>query len=199
MELRSLRSPSGNRIVGFWAAARNAGDRAGIVSYDVNLHGLSEPSVSSIVSSLPPALRRFVVSEDRMSKSLILALVFAGLPVAAYAQDNPTRAGAEAGGAVGGAVGAIVTAPLAAAAGPVGGLTGAEAPRFHHYVIEQNVPSYAWAGHPQVVVGDVLPPAGVTLYTVPPQFGVTAYNYTVVDNTPVLVDPRTRKVVEVVP
>ena len=53
--------------------------------------------------------------------------------------------------------------------------------------------------HPQVVVGDVLPEQGVTIYPVPPQYGVTAYDYTVVDNTPVLVDPRTRRVVEVVP
>jgi len=131
-----------------------------------------------------------------MSKALIFALLFAGLPATAYAQDNPVR---DAGGAVGSAVGAAVTAPLAAAAGLVGGLTGAEAPRFHHYVVEQNVPSYAWAGHPGVVVGDVLPPQGVMLYPVPPQYGVTAYDYTVVDNTPVLVDPTTRRVVEVVP
>jgi hypothetical protein len=135
-----------------------------------------------------------------MSKPLIFALVFfAGLPMAAYAQDNPVRAGAEAGGAVGGAVGAVVTAPLAAAAGLVGSLTGAEAPRFHHYVVEQNLPSYTWAEHPRVVVGDVLPPHRVILYPVPPQFGVSAYDYTVVDNTPVLVDPTTRRVVEVVP
>jgi Protein of unknown function (DUF1236) len=134
-----------------------------------------------------------------MSKALIFALVFAGLPAAAYAEDNPVKAGAEVGGAVGGAVGAAVTAPLAAAAGIVGGLTGAEAPRFHHYVVEQNVPSYVWAGHPRVVVGDVLPPQGVTLYPVPPEYGVRGYDYTVVDNTPVLVDPTTRRVVEVVP
>jgi hypothetical protein len=134
-----------------------------------------------------------------MSKALIFGIVFAALPAAAYAQDNPMRAGAEAGGAVGGAVGAAVTAPLAAAAGVVGGLTGAEAPRFHHYIVEQNVPSYAWPDHPRVVVGDVLPAQGVTIYPVPPQFGVSAYDYTVVDNTPVLVDPTTRRVVEVVP
>ena len=134
-----------------------------------------------------------------MSKALIFALLFVGLPAAAYAQDNPVRAGEAAGGAVGAAAGAVVTAPLAAAAGLVGGLTGAEAPRFHHYVVEQKVPSYVWAGHPQVVVGDVLPPQGVTLYPVPPQYGVSAYDYTVVDNTPVLVDPTSRRVVEVVP
>lgn len=120
-----------------------------------------------------------------MRKALIFILLFAGLPAAAYADENP--------------VGAIITAPFDAAAGIVGGLTGANVPRFHQYVIEENVPSYTWVEHPHVVVGDVLPAEGVTFYQVPPQFGVTRYQYTVVDNTPVLVDPATRRIVEVVP
>jgi uncharacterized protein DUF1236 len=139
-----------------------------------------------------------------MTKAIMFALLAAAaLPAAAYAQENPARAGAEAGagaaGAVGGAVGAIVGAPLGAAAGIVGGLTGAMAPRFHQYVVQENVPSYVWVGHPRVVVGDVLPAQGVTLYPVPSEYGVTRYEYTVVDNTPVLVEPSTRRVVEVVP
>ena len=122
-----------------------------------------------------------------MSKGLILALLFAGLPAAAYADEG------------GGVIGAIVRAPGEAAAGIVGGLTGTEAPRFHHYVVEENVPSYTWAEHPRVVVGDVLPADGVTFYPVPREYGVTQYQYTVVDTTPVLVDPSTRRIVEVVP
>jgi hypothetical protein len=141
-----------------------------------------------------------------MSKSLIFALLLAGLPAAAYAQetrDNPVGAGAAAGdavgGAVGGAVGAVVGAPVGAAAGIVGGLTGAMAPRFHHYVVERHIPSYEWRDHPHVVVGEMLPAEGVRLYPVPPEYGVRNYQYTVVDNVPVLVDPRTRRIVEVVP
>lgn len=122
-----------------------------------------------------------------MSKGLILALLFAGLPAAAYADEG------------GGAIGALVRAPGNIASGIVGGLTGTEAPRFHHYVVEEHVPSYTWAQHPRVVVGDVLPAEGVTLYPVPREYGVTQYQYTVVDNTPVLVDPSTRRVVEIVP
>ena len=117
-------------------------------------------------------------------------------------EDNPVNAGAAAARpprGVGGAVGAVVGAPLGAAAGIVGGLTGAMAPRFHHYVVEEHVPSYAWRKPSAVVVGDVLPAEGVTLYPVPREYGVTRYEYTVVDNTPVLVDPSTRRVVEVVP
>ena len=68
-----------------------------------------------------------------MSKALIFAVLFAGLPAAAYADEG------------GGAIGAIVRAPGEAAAGIIGGLTGTEAPRFHHYVVEENVPSYTWA------------------------------------------------------
>ena len=56
-----------------------------------------------------------------------------------------------------------------AAAGIVGGLTGAMAPRFHHYVVEEHVPSYQWREHPHVVVGKVLPAEGVSLYPVPPE------------------------------
>ena len=114
------------------------------------------------------------------------------LPVAARSQDTPAS---EAGGAVG----AIVRAPVDAAAGLVGGLTGANQPRFRHYVIERRVPSYEWPDHPRVVVGDVLPSEGVTLYRVPPEYGVTTYQYTVVDNQPVLVDPYSRRNVEIVP
>ncbi len=50
-----------------------------------------------------------------------------------------------------------------------------------------------------MVVGEVLPAEGVRLYPVPPEYGVSRYEYTVVDDTPVLVDPSTRRVVEVVP
>jgi hypothetical protein len=123
-----------------------------------------------------------------MTKALMFAVLFAGLPAAAYADEGS-----------GGAIGAIVRAPGEVAAGIVGGLTGTEAPRFHHYVVEEKVPSYTWAGHPRVVVGDVLPAEGVTLRPVPREYGVTNYQYTVVDNTPVLVDPATRRIVEVVP
>jgi hypothetical protein len=125
-----------------------------------------------------------------MPKAMIVALLFVGLPAAAYAEDN----------GVVGAAGAIARAPLDAAAGIVGGLTGAEGPRFHRYVVEQNVPSYTWADHPHVVVGDVLPADGVTLRPLPPDYQVTGgYQYTIVDNTPVLVDPGSRRIVEIVP
>ena len=90
-----------------------------------------------------------------MSKALILALVLAGLPAAAYADEG------------GGVIGAIVRAPGDAAAGIVGGLTGAEAPRFHHYIVEENVLIQLYERSIRAVVGDVLPSEGVTFYPVP--------------------------------
>jgi hypothetical protein len=44
----------------------------------------------------------------------------------------------------------------------------------------------------------VLPEAGVTYYDVPPEYSVREYRYTVVNETPVLVEPRTRRVIEVI-
>ena len=140
-----------------------------------------------------------------MSKALIFAALLAVSPAAAYAQDTQDHsvnsgaaAGGTVGGAVGGAVGAIVGAPAGVVGGVVGGLTGANAPRFHQYVVEEHIPSYTWEGHPTVVVGEVLPPS-VGLYPVPREYGVTRYEYTIVDNEPVLVEPSTRRIVEIVP
>ncbi len=44
----------------------------------------------------------------------------------------------------------------------------------------------------------MLPEAGVTYYEVPPEYGVREYRYTVVNRHTVLVDPRIRRIVEVV-
>jgi hypothetical protein len=102
---------------------------------------------------------------------------------------------------------AAIIAPLctASAQGVVGGVDqGSRAgvlgvdqrPRFHHYVVEEHRPSYRYDG--DVRVGAVLPEAGVTYYDVPPEYGVRDYRYTVVNDRPVLVDPRSRRIVEVV-
>ena len=58
------------------------------------------------------------------------------------------------------------------------------------------MPSYHY--DEDVRVGAVLPEAGVTYYEVPQEYGVRDYRYTVVDGRTVLVDPRTRRIVEVV-
>ena len=90
---------------------------------------------------------------------------------------------------LGGTIGGVV--------GGVAGVLGVDArPRFHHYVVEEHRHSYRYEG--DVRVGAVLPEAGVTYYDVPPEYGVRDYRYTVLNDRAVLVDPRTRRIVEVV-
>jgi len=135
-----------------------------------------------------------------MSKKFLLAgAVLAVLaPAGAFAQSS---GGAAAGAATGAVGGAIVGGPVGAAVGGVtgaivGGLAGEQQPRFRQYVVTQNVPSYRY--QEEVRVGAVLPESGVTYYEVPAEYGVRGYRYTVVNETPVLVDPGTRRVVQVI-
>ena len=50
----------------------------------------------------------------------------------------------------------------------------------------------------RVIVGTVLPEVGVTYYDVPQSFGSTPYRYTVVNGQTILVEPRSRRIVQVV-
>jgi hypothetical protein len=49
-----------------------------------------------------------------------------------------------------------------------------------------------------VIVGGVLPETGVTYYDVPQTFGPSPYRYTVVNGQTVLVEPRSRRIIQVV-
>jgi hypothetical protein len=69
-------------------------------------------------------------------------------------------------------------------------------PAFREYIIRERVPTYTIPD--RVVVGGVLPEAGVTTYDVPQTFGMTPYRYTVVNGQTVLVEPRSRRIVQVV-
>lgn len=144
--------------------------------------------------------------------SLIIAL--ATLPLAAQAQIlQGTQEGASSGaaqgssiggplgGIIGGAVGAGVgaaTGAVGTATGIVGGVLGADQrPRFHDYVEQENYPSYAYSR--QLRVGAVLPRGGVRYYAVPPEYGsAQRYRYARVNDRTVLVDPRTRRVVDII-
>ena len=133
-----------------------------------------------------------------MSKTILLAGAFALLPLAAVAQ---TGGGAVTGGAAGAATGAIVGGPVGAVVGGVtgaiaGGLAEQQQPQFRQYVVTRNVPSYRL--QQEVRVGTVLPQQGVTYYEVPAEYGVRNYRYTVVNEVPVLVDPGTRRIVQVI-
>lgn len=131
-------------------------------------------------------------------KLLVTAAVAAALsfPLAAQAQDGPAAGattGAVTGAIVGGPVGAAVGAGVGAVAG---GIADDTRPRFRSYVEERHVPSYRYER--EVRVGEDLPPAGVTYYEVPREYGVTRYRYTVVNDRTVLVDPSTHRIVQVI-
>ena len=76
-----------------------------------------------------------------------------------------------------------------------GGIIETQRPAFREYVVRERVPSYSWGE--RVVVGATLPEAGVTYYDVPQQYGPSRYRYTVVNERPVIVEPRTRRVIQV--
>ena len=70
-------------------------------------------------------------------------------------------------------------------------------PRFREYVVQENVPDYSVPD--RVVVGATLPESGVTYYDVPQQYGASRYRYSRVNGQYILVEPRTRRVVQVLP
>jgi hypothetical protein len=134
-------------------------------------------------------------------KFVLPAIVVAtlALPSMALAQGTVRGAeeGAAAGGAAAGPLGAIVGGTVGAATGTVGGILGVDdRPRFREYVVREHRPSYAY--RERVVVGGVLPADGVTYYEVPTEYHVApSYRYTVINDRPVIVDPRSRRIVEV--
>jgi hypothetical protein len=77
-----------------------------------------------------------------------------------------------------------------------GGISVEQRPAFRDYVIRERVPTYTIPD--RVIVGGVLPEAGITYYDVPQTYGPTTYRYTVVNGQTVLVEPRTRRVVQVI-
>jgi hypothetical protein len=106
------------------------------------------------------------------------------------------------------AIAAAVGAPIAAQAQTTGvvrgqsvivdsdaGIAVEQRPAFREYIVRERVPSFTIPD--LVVVGSVLPETGITYYDVPQRFGTTTYRYTVVNGETLLVEPRTRRIVEV--
>jgi hypothetical protein len=135
------------------------------------------------------AMRKHVLSSAAL-------LTILALPLAACQSGSTAGAagGAVTGALVGGPVGAVVGGVAGAAVG--GALTADESTRVRSYVVAERRPSIRVSE--QVVVGQPLPPR-VRLYSVPPSVGLRSnYSYTVVNDQPVLVDPQTRTVVQVI-
>ncbi len=117
-------------------------------------------------------------------RNRLLAIAISGalaVPIAAQAQTTITT------GVAGGSTVVV---------GEHEGIIADQRPAFREYIVQQRVPNYTISE--RVVVGTVLPETGVTYYDVPQTFGVTPYRYTVVNGQTILVEPRSRRIVQVV-
>src|SRR6202051_819792 len=127
-----------------------------------------------------------IIAKEFSMRNKLLAIVAiasaVSAPVAAQAQDTITT-GVVRGGPV------IVSEDLP-------GIAVEQRPAFREYIIRERVPNYTVPD--RVIVGGVLPDTGVTYYDVPQTFGVTPYRYPVVNGRTVLVEPRSRRIVQVV-
>ena len=117
------------------------------------------------------------------NKVLAIAAILGAMaaPIAAQAQTTITT------GTAGGSTVVI---------GEHEGIVADQRPAFREYIVRERVPNYTIPE--RVIVGGVLPETGVTYYDVPQSFGSTPYRYTVVNGQTVLVEPRSRRIVQVV-
>ena len=76
------------------------------------------------------------------------------------------------------------------------GIVADQRPAFREYIVRERVPNYTISE--RVIVGGVLPETGVTTYDVPQTYGATPYRYTVANGQTVLVEPRSRRIMQVV-
>ena len=127
-----------------------------------------------------------------MAASLFLPLAVQAQGIAGGAAEG-SRQGAEAAGPIGGVLGGVA----GGVAGGIAGLLGVDQrPRFREYVVREPVPSCRYNEEDRV--GAVLPQSGVVYREVPTEYGVSGYNYTIVNDRTVLVDPRTRRIVQII-
>jgi hypothetical protein len=121
------------------------------------------------------------------------------LPLSAHAQGVPggIEQGAREGNRAAGPVGAVVGGAIGGVVGGVAGVLGVDQrPRFRTYVVDQRHPSYQY--REELRVGVVLPESGLTYYEMPQEYGAREYRYAVVNGRTVLVEQRSRRIVEIV-
>ncbi|MEW6639641.1 MAG: DUF1236 domain-containing protein [Pseudomonadota bacterium] len=114
---------------------------------------------------------------------IVAAMVAIATPITAHAQERVI-------------VEEHITTGLSAAPLAGGIISESQRPRLRRYIVEEQVPSYN-IDQP-IAVGAVLPDSGIIYYDVPQEFGQTTYRYTVVNHRTILVDPRTRRVMQVI-
>ena len=123
--------------------------------------------------------------------------IWLALPAQAQGLARGAQDGRERGEAIAGPLGAIVGEAIGGAVGTANSILGIDRrERFRIYALGERRPSFAYAR--PIRVGTVLPENGVVYYDVPREFALPDYNYTIVNDHPVLVEPGTRRIVEVI-
>ena len=117
------------------------------------------------------------------------------LAIATIAAAISAPLAAQAQNSVGGTVGVVGPGAVVVDSGAVG-IAVDRRPAFREYIVRERVPNYTIPD--RVIIGAILPESGVTFYDVPQTFGATPYRYTVVNGETVLVEPRTRRIVQVI-
>lgn len=136
-------------------------------------------------------------------KRFLVAAALAALPVTAIAQSTgPIIRDPAGGSSIHDPALADPMMPGGLAASPplkrdpAGGTMINDEAAFRNYVTAHRVRSYRYSE--PVEVGTVLPSRGVVYRQVPAAYGASGYRYTVVNDQPVIVEPRTRRIVEVI-
>lgn len=125
------------------------------------------------------------------------AMLCLGPAVYAQGLQRGAQEGATRGEEMAGPLGAVVGGAIGAAVGTANGILGIDRrERFRIYARAERRPSFAYRA--PVRVGTVLPEDGIVYYDVPREFEISGYNYTIVNDHPVLVEPGTRRIVEVI-
>jgi hypothetical protein len=130
-----------------------------------------------------------IAEEMTMRNGLIAATALAaliGAPALAQAQDVTIGVAPSSG--------VVVSTPVEVESD--GGIVVERRPAFREYVVRERIPTYTI--EQRVIVGGTLPDDGVMTYDVPQTFGATPYRYTVVNGRTVLVEPRSRRIVQVI-
>lgn len=131
-----------------------------------------------------------------MMRTLALAAALAVLPATAFAQSSGPMVRDPAGGATRDPALGAGTVQVPLTRDPAGGTMVDDTPRFRTYVIEQRLPSYSY--DPPVAVGTILPEEGVVYREVPVEHGAQGYRYTVVNGRAVVIEPRTRRIIQII-
>jgi hypothetical protein len=133
------------------------------------------------------------MTERKFGIAVLAALL--ATPLTAQAQRVP--GGAEKGAAQGNAAAGPVGGGVGDVAGSTGLVGADQASRFRDYALREHRSAIQFDERLQP--GVRLPLAGVTYYAVPPEYGVSSrYRYTIVNGHAVIVDPTSRRVVQVI-